>query len=64
MKSVGVDEKALEKNLEKAQAIVNSDKKEGEKAGVTGTPNFVINGVLVPQGHTPEEIIDRHIEKL
>ena len=64
VKAVGADAKKLKENLKKAQAIVDNDKEEGEKAGVTGTPNFVINGVLVPRTHTPEEIIDRHLKKL
>ena len=64
VKAVGADAKKLQDNLKKAEAIVDKDKKEGEKAGVTGTPNFVINGVLVPRGHTPEEIIERHLKKL
>ena len=62
VKTVGADKKTLESNLEKAEAIVASDKKEGEIAGVNGTPSFVINGVLVPRNKTPEEIIDMHIE--
>ena len=57
VKAVGADKEAVKKNMEKAQAIVNSDKEEGEKAGVTGTPNLVINGILVPRNKTPDEVI-------
>lgn len=57
VKAVDADKEAVKKNLEKAQAIVNNDKEEGEKAGVTGTPNLVINGVLVPRNKTPDEVI-------
>lgn len=63
-KSVGADLKTLKANLAKAQAVVEEDKKEGEKAEVTGTPSFVINGVLVPRDKTPQEIVDMHLKKL
>ena len=61
-KAVGADKKALNNNKEKAQALVKNDKEEGEKAGVSGTPSFVINGVMVPRNKTPEEIIDKHLK--
>ena len=62
VKDVGADPAALKKNIQKAEAVVQNDKEEGEKAGVTGTPNLVINGVLVPRNKTPSEVISLVLE--
>ena len=63
VKESGADLAAVKKNLEKAKAIVESDKEEAQKAGVGGTPSFIVNGVLVPRGKTPREIVDLLLER-
>jgi protein-disulfide isomerase len=48
-------------------AEVQNDFKEGASYGVTGTPAFFINGVMVSGAQPPEafyEIIDRELERL
>jgi protein-disulfide isomerase len=43
-RELGLDMPRFEKDFAAAEAQVNADKKEGEGAGVQGTPNLYING--------------------
>ena len=60
---VGADLSQVKKNLSKAEAVVESDKAEGEAIKVRGTPSFFINGVK-PGRSGMEEVIDRHLKNL
>lgn len=43
--------------------LVQSDFNEGQRAGVTGTPALFVNGVQVPVGAVPFEVVAEAIRK-
>ena len=63
VKSVGANWSEVEKNLSKARAQVEADKKEGEGLQVRGTPSFFINGVKPGSGGF-EPVIEHFLNKL
>jgi protein-disulfide isomerase len=67
-KDIGLDQGKFDKCLdsgEKAQ-LVSADEKDGEQAGVTGTPAFFINGIFI-NGAVPyeqfKETVDRELKR-
>jgi protein-disulfide isomerase len=65
-KKLGLDEKSFQSCLDtgKFRAQVHADEQDGEKAGVSGTPGFFINGTML-SGAQPatefEKIIDAEL---
>lgn len=63
-KKLKVNMGKLEKDLNLVANIVQSDAKEAEKFGFTGTPGFLVGGVSLP-GAMPysefKKIVDRHL---
>ena len=63
-KKLKVDMSKLEKDLNLVADIVQSDAKEAEKFGFTGTPGFLVGGISLP-GAMPysefKRIVDRHL---
>jgi protein-disulfide isomerase len=59
-----LDEKQFDSCLAagKYKAEIDNDRRDGERAGVTGTPGFFINGIPV-SGAQPEESFTRIIDQ-
>ena len=66
-KSVGIDAGKFDKCLDSGEkaAMVSADEKDGESAGVSGTPAFFINGIFI-NGAVPyeqfKEAVDRELK--
>ena len=64
----GLNAKKLEKDMksEKIMSLIDADKAEAQKFGITGTPSFIINGSLI-QGAYPyndvKQVIEAHLNK-
>lgn len=62
-----VNMKKLKKDLVKAKALIKEDRAEAEKFGFSGTPGFLVGGVVVP-GALPLEhfkkLIDKHLDRM
>jgi len=67
-KEVGVDTARFEKCLDSGEkrAVVDADEKAGQKAGVSGTPAFFVNGIFI-NGAVPYEqfkdTVDRELKR-
>src|SRR5207253_8282362 len=67
-KEVGVDTARFEKCLDSGEkrAVVDADEKAGQKAGVSGTPAFFVNGIFI-NGAVPyeqfKETVDRELKR-
>jgi protein-disulfide isomerase len=57
----------LKKEMENPsiQEIIEQDKKDGMTLGITGTPTFFVNGILLEEfGYAPlRELVAKEIEK-
>lgn len=66
-KKLKVNMTKLKKDLKIARDIVESDSKEAQKFGFSGTPGFLVGGVSVP-GAVPlgvfKKIIDKHLDRM
>ena len=60
LKSIGVSPATVKANLSKAKAVVEADLQEGKTIGVTGTPNFFVNGISA-QHVGPEALIKKFL---
>jgi predicted DsbA family dithiol-disulfide isomerase len=60
---LGLDGQALRLCLDSGQSeeLVRADQREGQEAGVQGTPSFLINGQLLA-GAYPYEVFEEIIE--
>lgn len=58
MKKIGVNAVTAKANLPKAKLIVEADLEEGSAIGVSGTPNFFVNGINASKVG-PEFIIEK-----
>ena len=67
-KEIGVDTARFEKCLDSGEkrAVVESDEKAGQEAGVSGTPAFFVNGIFI-NGAVPyeqfKETLDRELKR-
>src|SRR3954462_8660513 len=67
-KELGLDQGKFDKCLDSGEkaAMVSADEKDGEQAGVSGTPAFFINGIFingaVPYGQF-KDAVDRELER-
>ena len=67
-KDLGLDQGKFDKCLDSGEkaALVSADEKDGEQAGVSGTPAFFINGVFI-NGAVPyeqfKEAVDRELKR-
>jgi len=57
MASIGIDSDKIESCMDSdANALYDADNKRSSSLGISGSPTFVINGVQVQVGRTPEAI--------
>jgi len=67
-KDLGLDQGKFDKCLDSGEkaAMVSADEKDGESAGVSGTPAFFINGIFI-NGAVPyeqfKETVDRELKR-
>jgi len=67
-KDLGLDQGKFDKCLDSGEkaAMVSADEKDGEQAGVSGTPAFFINGIFI-NGAVPyeqfKETVDRELKR-
>jgi protein-disulfide isomerase len=67
-KDIGLDQGKFDKCLDSGEkaAMVSADEKDGEQAGVSGTPAFFINGIFI-NGAVPyeqfKETVDRELKR-
>jgi protein-disulfide isomerase len=66
---IGLDKKRFQECLESGRfsAQVETDLQEASRVGITGTPAFVVNGVLISGAKPPEEfyrVIDAELSRL
>jgi protein-disulfide isomerase len=62
---LGLDQRRFDTCLDSGQygPVVEKDLKEGQRAGVNGTPALFVNGVPIPGGAVPYETVVQAIEK-
>jgi predicted DsbA family dithiol-disulfide isomerase len=62
---IGLDQDRFDRCLDAGQhaELVQADFDEGQRAGVTGTPALFVNGIRVPGGAVPFEVVAEAIRK-
>ncbi len=64
-RKLGMDGKKFDACLDSGRYVeqIQNDQRDGQRAGVNGTPAFFINGVVVDGGSVPFSVLEAKIEK-